>query len=84
MFAYFALLLRRERPAVMLIHLAVPVLLVAGTQFHSYGVWQKGLICYFVVVATVHDHLLRRNPARPADTTEVFSCRKVYRLTTDE
>lgn len=61
-YVFFALQLRNNRP-LMLIHLCVPILLALVTGFESYGIWQKALISYFVVVATVHHHVMtQRRP----------------------
>jgi hypothetical protein len=87
LFAYAALVFcQLARPA-MLVHLAVPVLLLAATRFHSYGFWQKSLIVYFVVVAVVHQHLIRRRNSEAvgigdgqADALLTAKARKVYRV----
>jgi hypothetical protein len=87
LFTYAALVFHQLARPTMLVHLAVPVLLLAATRLHSYGFWQKSLIVYFVLVAVVHQHLIRRkNYARSAvDDTQAHAlltakARKVYRV----
>ena len=60
LFGYYAAVLRGESAAWMFGHLAVPILLLFVTQFHSYGLWQKSLIVYFLLVINVHNWLLSR------------------------
>jgi hypothetical protein len=59
----------------MLIHLCAPILLAVVTGFESYGIWQKSLISYFVVVSTFHHHLatreMRANAAAAAESGEI-------------
>lgn len=61
-YGFFALQLRHHRPT-LLLHLCAPVLLAVLTGFESYGIWQKSLISYFIVVATIHHHVMTRRPA---------------------
>jgi hypothetical protein len=63
LYAYYALLLYKKSPAWLWAHLAVPALLVLMTQAHSYGLWQKSFIVYYLLVANVHHHLLSRGLA---------------------
>ena len=60
LFGYYAAILRTEGRAWMFGHLAVPILLLFVTQFHSYGLWQKSLIVYFLLVINVHHWLISR------------------------
>jgi hypothetical protein len=30
------------------------------TRFQSYGVWQKSIVCYFVIAAVIHHDILKR------------------------
>jgi hypothetical protein len=66
-YVFFAIQFRRNRP-LMLLHLCAPIALAVLTRFESYGIWQKALISYFVVVGTIHHHVatrdMRGNPAR--------------------
>ena len=59
-YVFFGIELRKNR-LLMLIHLCAPVLLAVVTGFQSYGVWQKSLISYFVVVSTMHHHVAMRD-----------------------
>jgi hypothetical protein len=60
LFAHYALLLRRAGGVWIVAHLTVPVVLMLATQFHSYGLWQKGLVVYFLAAAVLHHHVLTR------------------------
>jgi hypothetical protein len=64
LFGYYAVLLYRAKNSLFIAHLAVPLALVLATGFHSYGIWQKTLIVYFVLASVAHHHVLR--PATPA------------------
>jgi len=64
-YVFFALQLRNNRPLVLL-HLCAPLVLAVVTGFHSYGIWQKALISYFVVVGTIHHHVATRDMRRSA------------------
>jgi hypothetical protein len=64
-YVFFAIHLRNNRP-LMLIHLCAPIVLAVVTGFESYGIWQKALISYFVVVGTIHHHLATRETRRSA------------------
>jgi hypothetical protein len=62
-YVFFAIQLRSNR-ALMAAHICAPaviaVVLGKGLGFESYAIWQKTLISYFVVVATVHHHFATR------------------------
>src|SRR5262245_36869337 len=49
LFAYYAVVLYGAGAVLMWAHLTVPLLLVLGTHCHSYGLWQKSLIVYFLL-----------------------------------
>jgi hypothetical protein len=67
LYFYYAALLGVARTAWLWVHLTIPALLVLATQCHSYGLWQKSFIVYFLLAANVHQHWLRRGPVlRPA------------------
>jgi hypothetical protein len=86
LFSYFTSLLYRAESFWLLAHLAVPPALALATRFHSYGIWQKALIAYFVLALVIRHHLLvplmrkgdepRRGPRRSHSSKR----RKVYRL----
>jgi hypothetical protein len=65
LFWYYALLLYRAESLWLCVHLAVPLILVSATGFHSYGLWQKSLICYFILLAVIHHHRLVRPRTEP-------------------
>jgi hypothetical protein len=67
LYAFYALELYRAGSPWLWAHLAAPVVLLLLSNFHSFGVWQKGLVVYFVLAVTVHSHLLTpQAPARRA------------------
>jgi hypothetical protein len=79
MFAYFGLLMARTEKIWLFAHLAVPVALVLVIRFHSYGLWQKSIISYFVLLTAVHHQVLtlpELSPRRYIPTRR----RKVYQL----
>ncbi len=57
-FAHFAILLYLESSLWLLAHLLVPAILMFAARYQSYGVWQKGLIVYFVIAAAIRHHFL--------------------------
>lgn len=58
-FAFFALRLHwAGELGWLLTHLAVPTLLVFITRLDSYGIWQKGMIVYFVLAILAHEAML--------------------------
>jgi hypothetical protein len=68
LYVYYAALLFPAGVLWVYLHLVVPVLLVVATQYHSYGLWQKSLIAYFVIALVVHRDVLTRivrQPSRP-------------------
>jgi len=69
LFGHFAVLLFQAESLWFFAHLAVPVTLAVVTLCHSYGIWQKGLISYFVVVVMIHYSTLSQSlPMRhPSD-----------------
>lgn len=77
LFGYYAILLYRAerillivRILLVVLHLIVPIALAFAIQFHSYGLWQKSFISYFVFLAAAHHHALTRQrfekPSSPA------------------
>jgi hypothetical protein len=67
LYTYYAVQLHATGGLWFRAHLAVPVLLVLATQFHSYGLWQKSFILYFLLAVNVQYHLLTQaSPARAA------------------
>jgi hypothetical protein len=66
-YIFFAMPFRHNR-RLMLMHLCAPIVLAVVTGFESYGIWQRALISYFIVVGTIHHHVTTRgrrgSPAR--------------------
>jgi hypothetical protein len=58
-FIYHAALLYRADCIFWLImHLLTPSVLMMASQLESYGIWQKGMILYFLMATVVHQHVL--------------------------
>jgi hypothetical protein len=53
LYIYYALLFHRLESRWLWLHLPMPVLLLFLTRLHSYGLWQKSLILYFLVVISL-------------------------------
>lgn len=59
MFVYYAVLLYRADSMFWLVlHLLTPSLLMMASRLESYGIWQKGMILYFLMATVVHHHYL--------------------------
>jgi hypothetical protein len=69
LYVHYGILLSEASCAWTVTHLSAPLALATVTGFQSYGLWQKGLICYFVVVAVVHHHFVKQR-ARGLRPTE--------------
>jgi hypothetical protein len=62
--------------------------LAFATQLHSYGLWQKSFISYFVFLAAAHHHVLTHRHFRHFDSSAADPCnprqetkrRKVFRM----
>lgn len=50
LYIYYAILFYRLASRWLWLHLPIPVLLLFLTQLHSYGLWQKSLILYYLLV----------------------------------
>jgi hypothetical protein len=74
-YVFFAIQLHRRNRRLMLVHLCAPVVLAVLTGFHSYGIWQKALISYFVIVGTIHHHVVSREMRRDAAAGEAAGVR---------
>jgi hypothetical protein len=68
LYVYYAVLLFRAQSFWVFGHLFVPIMLGLGTQAHSYGLWQKSLIVYFVLATAIHYEWLMRLLPRPRST----------------
>src|SRR5262249_34093386 len=92
LFSYYGILLYRAERILLVLHLIVPVALAFAIQFHSYGLWQKSFISYFVLLAAAHHHVIthqlsRRHsssPSHPCGRGQATKRRKVYRLELEE
>jgi hypothetical protein len=89
LFGHYWRLLRDSGSPWIIFHSSAPFALVLLSGCHSYGLWQKCLILYLVVLANVRHHLLgRRRASRPLSASTVRSFgrggvnrrRKVYQL----
>lgn len=59
MYCYFLIrLFATESFLVWWAHMAAPMLILWLTKAGSYGIWQKSVIVYFVVVIVVHEHIM--------------------------
>jgi hypothetical protein len=63
LYCYYAVVLHGEGPVWMWLHLALPLLVLAAIRCHSYGLWQKSMIVYFVLAVNVQHWLLSRGRA---------------------
>ncbi len=88
LFFYYATLLYRAEPLLLFLHLTVPIALAFAIQFHSYGLWQKSFISYFVFLGAAHHHAITHqhsersssSAAHPRRRGQATKRRKVYRL----
>lgn len=79
---YYGILLYEVGMFWLFLHVGAPVFLLGATQLHSYGLWQKSLIVYFVLAATLRHHLLVYEPTRKREkrSDKPLRRRKVYHL----
>jgi hypothetical protein len=89
LYLYYAALLYSARSVWLAAHLPVPVALLLLTRAHSFGLWQKALILYFLLAATAQHHVLTdwvaltrrgsaprpRRPTLPSQRRVVFNVR---------
>jgi hypothetical protein len=68
-YGYFAILVWCSGSVWRFVLLPAPVLLVFATGFHSYGLWQKLLIVYLVLLVNIHYHLVSRSSPVPVRRT---------------
>lgn len=57
MLLFFAAKLWEEENWLVFLHLLMPIAIGLTIRFHSFGLWQKSLIAYFVVLINMHDLL---------------------------
>jgi hypothetical protein len=59
MFVYYAVVLYRADQLFWLtLHLLMPSILMMAARYESYGIWQKGLILYYLCAGAIHHHCL--------------------------
>lgn len=76
LFVHYGRLLRDSGSPWFVLHVLAPLALALASGSHSYGLWQKSLILYVVVLANVRHHLLgQRRPGR-----QPYGRRMEYRL----
>lgn len=59
-YSYFGLLLYNVRSVWRFVHWPAALVLWLGTGCHSYGLWQKCLIVYFILLVNIHYHVVSR------------------------
>jgi hypothetical protein len=65
---YSAILYAADSLFWLVMHLLSPSFLMMATRIESYGIWQKGMIAYFLIATIVHEGVLARElptPVRP-------------------
>ena len=89
LFLHYGRLLRESGSPWLTLHLLAPFVLALVSGCHSYGLWQKSLILYFVVLANIRHHLLGQGVTgrhlsaaspRTVDGNGIYRRPKVYRL----
>jgi hypothetical protein len=80
LYGFYAVVLRRSDSPWFYAHLAFPVAWLLAIRFHSYGLWQKGLILYFLLAVNVHHGVISTwSPsAKDARRGALPKKRKVY------
>jgi hypothetical protein len=66
LYTYYGAVLHLAESRWCFVHWLMPVILLFGTGFLSYGLWQKAFIVYCVLAIALHHHLLGRPAPRPA------------------
>ena len=85
---YAGLLFAAGNYFLLWLHAMIPLFMLLIVRFHSYGLWQKGIIAYFVLALVIHHHLLPRLkfdslfdwPARGKRGGQLGRRRRVYTL----
>jgi hypothetical protein len=81
MFAYYAVLLYCSDSMFWLeVHLLTPTVLMMASRLESFGIWQKGMILYFLAATVVHQGLLAQRLPKHKRKTAIRgrsdACRK--------
>ncbi|MGF1577892.1 MAG: hypothetical protein ACFCD0_00860 [Gemmataceae bacterium] len=58
LYGYYAIILLRIQFPLFVGHLCLPVLISYMTQFHSFGLWQKSMILYFLLAINIHYYVI--------------------------
>ncbi len=66
LYGYYGALLHLAESCWRFVHWLMPLILLVGTGFLSYGLWQKAFIVYCVLTIALHHHRLGRAGPRPA------------------
>jgi hypothetical protein len=70
LFAYYAAVLyRNDCWFWLLMHLLTPSVLMLASRLESYGIWQKGMILYFLAAAVAHQNFLAQWAPKPRRAT---------------
>jgi hypothetical protein len=70
LFAYYAAVLYRNDCWFWLfMHLLTPSVLMLASRLESYGIWQKGMILYFLAAAVAHQNFLAQWLHKPRRAT---------------
>jgi hypothetical protein len=75
LYAYYGIQAREAGLALLWAHLLIPAFLVGATGCHSYGLWQKAFIVYFLLAVNIHHHLLASGWVKPKRAPTGRSCR---------
>ena len=84
LFCNFWVVLYHQNSLWVFVHLATPLLIVILTRFHSYGLWQKCIISYFLLASMLRDHFLRVPAKQQISYHGGQSKRVVYKLNPDQ
>ncbi len=57
-FYYLGVFYRNDSFFLLFMHLIAPSILMLASRLESYGVWQKGMILYFLLVVIIHEDSL--------------------------
>ncbi len=87
-YIHFAVLLYSAGSAWLFVHLATPLVLLLAAKGHSFGLWQKMSIMYFVLAASVHARFLgARQPVTKSKRRQhlvsrgrLSRARRIYRV----
>lgn len=61
-FYYIGLLYREDLNLLLMLHLFTPSMMLLASRAASYGLWQKGMVLYFLTATVAHESLLAQWP----------------------